>query len=260
MLKNIQNYPPEVHGLIQEVAISELAKHSPKSAVEMVGHIVNPELRNQVAERVVEHWVLSDVESTLDWIRTDELLSRHREILIDVALSSLTDKDPKLALETATKLPENSSGLGWESVVIRRMSIVSTYTAIELLPKVREGATQREAYEFSIMALLLLERDSDKAIDLLIDLCEKDSRGTTFSSPWFAQIDPRGVYERLDEMPSATAQATIANQMLSEHAETKVFSMQELNILKKVKESKPARCVPSGFNETIFEALKLKNE
>ena len=206
------------------------------------------------------HWGVRDIAGALLWINSDVNVVHGRESLTEAALRALARKDHQLAFDTAMNLPLNAEGQGWEGRVIYDLLFVDTDSAIPLLPQARAGPTRRDAYDWAILMLLSWEQDVPLAIDVLIEMCELESKGTRYSTAFLASRAPRQVFFALDRISSARARAEIAESLITHNANNGVFSEDELAVLKNIENSKPARGVSPKLHEAMEQYRQIKNE
>lgn len=261
LLVDLQSYPDSLHGLIREVAITEIAKRSPTIAASMLGDIRDLEVRARIAESVAASWGRQDYRTALAWIQTDPKVARYREVLTEKILETLVRYDPQLALNVALELPvRNDDGIGWESIIVRKLAGDDIDSAIAMLPKVRPGRTQREAYEWNILILTTWYGDVMRAFDLVVELAAIEPRGTTFSTHFMVMHGGRDVFERLDEIPAKQAKKEIASSLLLEFENTQVFSEEELSTLRKIKHSKDPVTPSPELIDATDEFIRMRVE
>ena len=262
LLSNLQHFPKSARNLGQEVALIEMAKQSPEIVVAKLTDVGDIERRDRVATQLAMTWAAIDIESTLAWIEADNNVAHNRENLKRVALESLTRTDVELALELALELPVRKDGQGWEQIVVQQLALTDTDSALSLLPRVRAGNTRRDVYDWVMTILASHEYDIDKAMDLMVELCALEPRGTRLgmARDFMSLISPREVFARLDQIPSAESQANFAKALLRDHGESNVFSPDELKMLNKLEQSRPVRPVSQEFLEAASEAMRLYQE
>ena len=262
LLTNIYSLPVEVRGLALEIALLETAKESPEFVSTMLANIDDIEERNRIAESVASFWARRHIQETLSWIKEDKSIAHHRENLIEAALKALVVRDSDLALQTALKLPAKRNNLGWEGIVFQELMMMDSDTALSMLPHMRAGNTLRDAYDWAILYFVVNENDVTKALDLLIELCEIEPKGTRVRSsfPFIAKARPREVFTRLDEIPSAIEKANLAAALLDEFKGkgSNIFSQDELNRLETFKRSRPLRDISPELMEATSEFYRLQ--
>lgn len=259
MLGRIHNLPENLQSLAHEIALIEIAQSSPKTVADSLGDLGEREQRDRVAEVVVANWAVKDVNDVLHWISTDPKVAHYRSELIEVALRELARKNPQKAFDTAVTLPLNTEGQGWEGRVIVGLMTRDIDSAVSMLPKVRAGPTRREAYDWVILTCISWEQDSARAIELLIEMCEVEPKGTRYSTLSLASRAPRQVFEALDKISSAYARAELANWLIWYSDDHGMFSDEEMEILERIKRAKP-RTVSPRFIKAAESVRQLRQE
>lgn len=130
LLNSLNELPDNLQNLAQEVALKELAKHSPQTVIGMLSDLSVRGHRDQVAKAIVSNWALTDLLSTLEWIASEPLVAHRRGSLKELAFKTLAITDPQLALEIALQQPLKSNGEGWEEEVIDQVILRDMDTAV----------------------------------------------------------------------------------------------------------------------------------
>lgn len=238
LLSNLRNLPEDLRHRAHELALIAIAKRSPETVATKLGELDLRDHRDRVAEAVAVHWGERDIASALHWINTNVHVAHSREDLTETALRALARKDPQLAFDAAVALPLNTDGQGWEGRVIYELLLVDTDSAIPLIPQTRAGSTRRDAFDWAILMSLTWEQDVVQAINLLTEMCEVEPKGTKYSTGFLTSKAPRQVFDALDNISSVMARAELAESLLRNNADNGVFSVQELEILEIIEQSK----------------------
>ena len=259
LLAQLHNLPENLQTVAQKIALIEIAQSSPETVADRLGDLDEREHRDRVAEVVVAIWAAKDINSVLHWISTDRNIAHYRNELIEIALQALARKDPQLAFDTAVDLPLTSEGQGWEGKVVQILAIVDVDTAISMLPEVRAGPARRDAYEWVILECLTWEKDTAQAVELLIELCAVEPKGTSYATLPLASRAPRQVFKALDEISSAYARADLARWLIVFNDEHGLFSDEELDNLERIKLAKPRTASPRVM-EAAESVRRLRQE
>ena len=259
LLAQLHNLPENLQTVAQKIALIEIAQSSPETVADRLGDLDEREHRDRVAEVVVAIWAAKDINSVLHWISTDRNIAHYRNELIEIALQALARKDPQLAFDTAVDLPLTSEGQGWEGKVVQILAIVDVDTAISMLPEVRAGPARRDAYEWVILECLTWEKDTAQAVELLIELCAVEPKGTSYATLPLASRAPRQVFKALDEISSAFARADLARWLIVFNDEHGLFSDEELDNLERIKLAKPRTASPRVM-EAAESVRRLRQE
>ncbi|MXZ56258.1 MAG: hypothetical protein F4Z14_08835 [Gammaproteobacteria bacterium] len=202
LLDNLHQLPTSLHEAVSVQAIERLVwAESPARAVELVFQL-NENLQLNAARALVEEWARRDLNACVEWVLTSPDSKDLRNKLYHTLAWKLLDKgEPELAFQTGLRQPIPYHGFGLEGDLIRDIASDDLSLALELLPNVREGKTQMNAY-VSVAEELLNRGQTEDAIDLGTDLKSNDhySYYLRLSWPW-AQSDPKGLINAFQRFP-----------------------------------------------------------
>ena len=256
LMNSIDELPQSLQLKARETALTYIAKESPESVRDMLSEITDPKYRNVVAKAVVRSWALTDLGSTLDWIDSDERLADIRVDLTRAAYFSLSQVNPKLAVQTAVTQPLQESKDGWEALVIIWTAKDNLDVAADLLPLVRRGRTRTRAYD-AVIERSIDAHEWERAINLIVQY--EDNKGYVLRGSYVGSLArevPTRLYKKLETMDSPWLRKSVAWQLLALNKENSVFSSEQLKLLEDISQAptpqRPSR-KPSARLQEAFD-------
>lgn len=243
LVDSIPQFPSEYQDAARVSSISRLSQDSVEDAISLFSDIESDAKKNQAAMTIASSLANTDSDAALHWAQTDPSTESIRTQLISTILTTIASKDPQKAFDVALELPLNEDGEGLEARVITTMAYSNVDKALELLPKVRMGATQRTAY-MGVGSGLAMQGRITEAIELGKDLSEEDqlnyyttvgamSLSGSLVSGLTGNEPEKDVFETLDSIPHDGArskvamQAIIMNQMRDSYSDDEIASLKE---------------------------------
>ena len=213
VLDHMDAIPTHVHGTATSRAIGHIAQDSPEEAVRLVLGLESGDTRTAAAQSVVSTWWYVDSDAALDWILNEPAVVDIRPQLLSGIMYGLVSSDPDRAMSVAQSLPidKDESGvsmdMGLETQVISQLTYSDLDTAIELLPRVREGPQKLQSYRM-VSGALVREGEIDEALDMAQQLPESDRPEfyTSITTAW-AREDPEGMLNSMNRLPTKEARS-----------------------------------------------------
>ncbi len=232
ILESLHLIPGELRGVASAHAIEVMVwRGSPLEAVEALLRL--DEQSKLVATRaLMKEWLQKDHQSAIVWARTNPEIEDIRTEVLQTLVWSLDPKSP-IAFDIARELPTPDHGFGLEGEFI--VSIAPRYldTAMDLLPRVREGKTKLKAY-LSVGTQLLQHGRTSEALDLGAQLPGKYAWQATYyhrvATTW-AQTDTQGLVDSMDQFPMLV-RPSIAAQQLHTNRSTNHLSQRQVQSLR----------------------------
>lgn len=242
LVDSIPQFPAEYQDAARVSSISRLSQDSVEDALPLFSDIESDAKKNQAAMGIASSWAHEDPDAALNWAQTDPSTESIRTQLTSTMLSTIASKNPQKAFDVALELPLNKDGVGLEASVITTMAYTNVDKALELLPKVRVGATQKTAY-MGVGSGLALQGRSTEAIELGKDLSDEDQlnyytnvgamllsgslvSGLTGNEP------EKDVFETLDSIPHEGARSKVAVQAIIMDKLRDSYNDEEIESLK----------------------------
>ncbi len=251
LLDRLTELPDDLQNLAHEIALTELAKHSPETVTGLLSDLSVRGNRDQVAKAIVASWALIDLSSTLEWIASEPLVSHRRGSLKELAFKTLAITDPQLALEIALQQPLKTNGEGWEEDVIDQVILRDMDTAVTMIPRARTSETRFRTYDFAVM-VSLFDSNFEFASDLFLDLTEEKPRAPN-SIDLFSRLAPERLFEILGLIRSVEARKDAARSLLSNQEDKGLFSTAQINLLREIERSEQKE-LPSRISTRLREA------
>ncbi len=243
LVDSIPQFPSEYQDAARVSSISRLSQDSVEDAISLFSDIESDAKKNQAAMTIASSLANTDSDAALHWAQTDPSTESIRTQLISTILTTIASKDPQKAFDVALKLPLNEDGQGLEARVLTTMAYTNVDKALELLPKVRIGATQKTAY-MGVGNGLAMQGRITEAIELGKDLSEEDqlnyyttvgamSLSGSLVSGLTGNEPEKDVFETLDSIPHHGArskvamQAIIMNQLRDSYSDDEIASLKE---------------------------------
>lgn len=257
LLDDLRELPDDLQNLAHEIALIELAMHSPETVIGMLGDLPVRGHRDQVAKAIVSNWAIIDLTSTLEWIASEPLVVHRRGTLKELAFKTLASKDPQHALELALQQPLKANGEGWEGDVIRAVISQDVDTAVTMIPHVRNDETRFRSYDYAVMRSLF-DSDFETATELFLNLTEVESRAPN-STDLFSRLAPERLFEILGLIRSVKARADSARSLLWNHENKNLFSTAQINLIREIERSERKQ-LPSRMSDRLRDAyIELQN-
>ena len=232
LLENLRQLPASLHERAGVSAIERLVwVESPTRAIEMVFQL-DENLQLSAAKALVEQWTRKDLDSCVEWVLSSpENKDVRNHLYHTLAWELLYEDEPELAFQVALRQPVPYHGFGLEGDLIRDVASDNLSLALELLPNVRQGKTQINAY-VSVAEELFHRGKTEDAIDLGTDLESKDRYHyyLRLSWPW-AESNPTGLLNAIQQFPGAAVRSYVARQQILWNPSTNYFTSSQLQTL-----------------------------
>ncbi|MCY3884333.1 MAG: hypothetical protein OXG24_05385 [Gammaproteobacteria bacterium] len=229
MLERIDAFSKDSQLNAIEEAVVEVARDSPKDAVEMMdsmaGKVGNI---SSIAPVLVAVWAVHDPREALDWVlmREQGKESLDIDLMMVGVLVELTHEDPQLAMQIALDRPE--SGYQLDVTVIEELAAIDIEQAVKLLPKVSEE-NRRDAY-YAVGRQLLQHHDPLRGIGIASNLPddERDYVQSRIARAW-AQATPNKMLEALEDISSERVKSLAAKGLVLMNSWKPVLDNEQLN-------------------------------
>ncbi len=216
VMDEVEGVSPNLRPLVSRRALTSIALSSPERASEMLNRVEDYEGKRSVSEAIVTHWSKVDLGAALNWIRTSQQIVNPtmRQELFSIALSTHARYDPRAAFDMALEHQVDPSNIGPEAAVVVSIARRNFEAAIELLGRVRNGATRDHAIRL-MGENLVLNGNSQLAIELSSQMRE-ESRGNYLESliPSMLHNDPGILADNVDSLTSHQARSRAASLLL----------------------------------------------
>lgn len=249
-LAQVETLPRELQEQARYETLVELARNEPTQVLSLLSTIENPLTRRSVTFTVVSNWAGTEPLVALDWVLHNSWIEdpEVKESLVGTVLLRISSSDPELAMTKALEQPMGENQLGIELGLIETYAYHGIDTALNLLPRVREGQTRLHAYQ--IVGNVMLESNNVKqAYELGSDL--SDSLRTQYerniTARW-ANSDPDSVHEFINELSS--------DELKSHAAFTVIRSYSSQSILTKEQMREVAKFLTTEQKEEVTEELE----
>ena len=241
VLDNLDLFPANLQDTVKRDAITYFAQESPKEAAELALEQLEGTGVDFVASQIMRAWVEQDVEGAINWVYNGPVSEENQYSWISALTSSMVHSDPRRAFDLAVmqEIPERSSFIGMgtyqppglEADVIRQIAYRDLDLAVELLPRVRDGITKVVSYE-SVGDRYIDTGHSSKALELGLKLpSEHQSRYFEDIAYSWARVDPSGLVESIEQLPSQELRSKIASS-LSNRWYRENFTEEQIDTLK----------------------------
>lgn len=241
MLDSLDQLPKSVRGQVSSTAIGRMARDSsPAQAADRVLQL-EPRLQPAAARVLVEQWVKKDQAAVVEWVSTHPELETFRGTLLNALAWALVDNDARLAFEVALKQPIPYHGFGLEGEILADIAGDDITLAMELLPYVREGTTEANAY-LSVAKRLLRKNRTTEIVELGKQLTESSRRGyfIHISTDW-ARKDPQGLIDAISGFPSIEIRTFIATLQYHSTDSTSIYTEEQRESLREYFSTKEQR-------------------
>lgn len=232
ILESLHLIPGELRGVASAHAIEVMVwRRSPLEAAEALLRL-DEQSKLEAARALVKEWLQRDHQSAIEWARTNPEIEDIRIEVLETLVWSIARKS-RVAFDIARELPTPSHGFGLEGELIASIAPRNLETAMDLLPRVREGRTKLKAY-LSVGIQLIQHGRTNEALDLGEQLPEKNAWQVAFyhriATVW-AQSDLQGLVDSMDEFP-LLVRPSIAAQQLHSNRSTNHLSQQQVQSLR----------------------------
>ena len=242
MVDSIPHLPSEVQDAARVSGISHLSRESIDDALPLFDDIESDAKKGQAAMSIAFSWAEKDPEAALNWAQTNPNTESIRSQVTSTMLTALASKDPEKAFNIALELPLNEDGVGLEASVLATLSYTNVDRALELLPKVRAGASQKTAYT-GVGGGLAMQGRITEAIELGKELSEEDqlnyyttvgamSLSGSMLSGLTGNESEMDVFATLDAIPLEEARSLVAVQAIVMDQLSSSYSDEEIESLK----------------------------
>lgn len=252
ILNNLDRLPASSRATAQSEAIMAIARTSPEQAAQLMAGMDDPSSQYSVGYAIVSNWVRTDIPAALDWVLTTGELKSLREHLLPVVLTSLARENPELAMQTALEQPIGSYGSGMEVRVLSYIASFDPEKALEMLPRVREGQTHFYAH-ISVGGALVRAGLAESAFELASSLQEsqRERYYGNLIGTWAAS-DTKGLYQNIDQFPTAETRSSAALELLTWNSWQKSLSGEQIERAKTFLTEKDAETLDKGQASTVF--------
>ena len=232
LLSHIDRLPQSVKDLGREHAVVSLSRSSPEEAA---GLFAKSEFGNKelsIANAIAMNWSNQDAYAALDWVLTDPEVFNIQQELLNVVLGNLVKKDPGLAMDIALKRPIEPNEKGLEAAVIGQLAYTDVQSALQMLPKVREGETKKAAFTW-VGSQLIRDGEIEQALGLLERMqdTEQEDYISSIVETW-AFSQPDDLVERLDELPSEELRSRAVYSLISFNQFRKAITDDQIDSIK----------------------------
>ncbi|MXZ43600.1 MAG: hypothetical protein F4Z01_01270 [Gammaproteobacteria bacterium] len=232
LLDNLHLLPASLHSAVSATAIESLVSaESPTRAVEMVFQL-DETLQLSAARALVEEWARRDLNACVEWVLSSpDSKDLRNKLYHTLAWKLLDEGEPELAFQVGLRQPIPYHGFGLEGDLMGDIASDDLSLALELLPDVREGTTQMNAY-VSVAEELFNRGKTEEAIDLGTDLESKDHYHYYLRLSWtWAQSNPKEFLEAIEQIPGTAVRSYVARQQILWHHLNNYFTTNQLRTL-----------------------------
>lgn len=225
VLTGMNRLPQDMRDRAESMAISTFARTSPEQSVVWMRKIADPTRKERIAQSIATTWAQKDPAAALDWVLSDPEVEDLRDQLLSTTLRESARTDRALALETALSLSRKDSNVGFEAEVIRTVARRDIDGALELLPRSRDEETKLAGMHYIGAQLIRhygrMEDGADRALELAEELESEESRTQYLESllPVWGSVNPRGLYNRIDQLPSQEIKSSAAKALMESDRE-----------------------------------------
>ena len=238
LLENLDLFPPKIRDQGISSALTKIAQTSPQEAAElaleqksgMQGSL------SYLPNQIMGYWLRTDVEGAVNWAFDGPLSEENRESWVSALVTNLVNSDPLRAFELALKQPISEEPMGMympalEAMIIGQIAYNDLDLAVELLPRVREGASRSQAYS-SVGNKYIDLGDAAKAVELGKKLSpdEQANYFQTIAYSW-VRVDPSGMVESFESIPTDELRSSLARTFLGPWMNEN-FTESQLDVLR----------------------------
>lgn len=239
VLDKLERFTPKVRKVVVNTAIETIARTSPSDAAELVVQF-DQNWDDLLRNKVMRYWVKLDADAAIEWVFVRIKTAESRYDWVGALTSYLVQTDPNRAFNVAVQqqmFEERYLGLGryqlgLEAEVIKRLTRQDIKLAVELLPRVREGKTQIEAYT-TVGQFFIKEGATKRAIDLGHQLSNSNQSDyyRVLSEHW-VDLDFDGLVDAIPNFPTVEIRRTVVSNLLSSKHYQNRFSSRQRDQLK----------------------------
>ena len=202
VLTQMANLPDSLQTWTLQTALLEMGKVNPEAVPELIDRIENLRSKEIVVNNLASNWSRQDPFAALRWVYSDPIVKQLPGSPEWTVLNAAVEVSSQRALDVALDLPANDFGVGPEATVISKIAERDLERALDMVKLARNSDTALNA-RLGIAQTLVEQGMSERAITLV----EKQTKEYQISffehlAPRWAQIAPRDLFNRLDEMPS----------------------------------------------------------
>lgn len=255
LLNSLETFPDNLHSLIREITVIEMAEKTPDIVSEVLLSINERQRRELVAKRVASKWASQNIEAVLHWIESDHSVHEFKSELKETAFREFARIDAWSAFRRAIELPIFEEDLGLEATVVASVArSQSLDSAVSMLSEVRPGITRIQAYNAAIRQSLL-ERDAERALALFLELCEYETSFTLRPPKTVIRELPVRVFESLDQISSEVMRIHTAQELLKVHEDEDTFEPRQLERLNEIAKTELSSGLRQGM-ESVIDSIR----
>ena len=234
LLERIEELPQSLRSRATSSALSAIVEESPTEATELLATIEDAQIKGDAASSIAQSWSRTDPKAALNWALTDPTVGDFTNQLLSLILYHVAEIDAQLALETALQQPIEEGSTGLEATVIQWVAGSNFDKALELLPRVREGQTQLNAYR-SVSWHYLRNGETEKIISLAQQLPDSNRQDyfRRVLASW-AGFDPEGLFDSIDRLPSDEIKSMAALNLIEENDRQEILDAEQIERVKKL--------------------------
>lgn len=239
LLNALTQLPVEWQDLARERVIGQITRDSRERdsierALSILAQIVDETHQRMAASTIISSWVNEDPDAAWNWVSTDPVFELDRQRALATALRSIAVENPERAFELALQQPLDEGEPGLEASVLSTLTYGNIDVALKMLPRVREGVTKTFAYQ-RIGSSLVSQDRFDEAIEIGRQLSESEQEDyyTTIGSTISMGGSSEKVIERIEKLPSQTAQSKAASSTVIWNHYSNNFSDDQIESIKK---------------------------
>ena len=215
-LASVDNIALDLQDTARVSLIEQLSKDSLEDAKSVLVEITDSAKQESAALTIVSAWLNSDPDAVFQWILFSPETEPYRSRLLSSFLVTLTKKDIEKAFDLAMSQPiSGESEVGLEANVIENMKSADIDRALQLLARVRPGATQLAAYK-SMSKRLIYRQRTEEALELGKTLSEREQASfyDDLAISIATQEPLANILEIIPNIPTEKAQSEIAETFL----------------------------------------------
>jgi len=229
-LNQAEALPLEIQTEARFEALVELALNEPKEVLPLLSTIEDFYHRRSVTAAALSSWSNEEPLAALDWVLHDSWVENPevKEGLLQTVLLSLSTSDPELAMTKALEQPIGENQIGSEGKLIETLSWLWTDTALQLLPRVREGPTRLHTYQ-SVGVPLLSRGDYELACELGSELSDSQrTRYERYITAEWVNISHSAVYHGIDYLTTASMKSHAAFALIHSYSAQSLLTTEQM--------------------------------
>ncbi|MXW06830.1 MAG: hypothetical protein F4X56_07685 [Gammaproteobacteria bacterium] len=216
VLEQLDVLPVEYREIAVTEGIWSMSGRHPKETTKHLDKVSDPQTKLNVMWTMLQNWAYQDIEEAFTWfLDNPDLevpLGHSRASLLAPLLNNVSPESARSLIELALKYPVDESGSGWESHVVGFLAYRDLANAKELLPKVRDGPGQLNAYVMIGQVVFNQDQSMNSVIELTEEIAEEDR--VEFFGQFVPRLSPQVAYKQIDVLPTPEAQASAALGLL----------------------------------------------